>query len=57
MEEERIELSARERGRLKVLYAIEQGHLRQIDAARRRWGNWGVLRGDFSMGLGSTTSI
>jgi hypothetical protein len=35
MEEERIELSARERERLKVLHEVEQGHLRQIDAARR----------------------
>lgn len=35
MEEERIELSARERERLKVLYEVEQGHLRQIDAACR----------------------
>jgi hypothetical protein len=35
MEEERIELSARERERLKVLHEVEQGHLRQIDAAHR----------------------
>ncbi|MGC1684958.1 MAG: helix-turn-helix domain-containing protein, partial [Candidatus Acidiferrales bacterium] len=35
MEEERIELSARERERLKVLHEIERGHLRQIDAAHR----------------------
>jgi hypothetical protein len=35
MEEERIELSARERERLKVLHEVEQKHLRQIDAARR----------------------
>jgi hypothetical protein len=35
MEEERIELSARERERLKVLHEVEQGHLRQIDAAQR----------------------
>ena len=35
MEEERIELSARERERLKVLHEVEQGHLRAIDAARR----------------------
>jgi hypothetical protein len=35
MEPERIELSARERERLKILHAVEQGHLRQIEAARR----------------------
>ena len=35
MELERIELSARERERLKVLHEVEQGHLRQIEAARR----------------------
>ena len=35
MDEERIELSARERERLKVLHEVEQKHLRQIDAARR----------------------
>jgi transposase len=35
MEEERIELSARERERLKVLHEVEQKHLRQMDAARR----------------------
>jgi hypothetical protein len=35
MEEERIELSARERERLKVLHEVEQRHLRQIDAAHR----------------------
>jgi hypothetical protein len=35
MEEERIELSTRERERLKVLHEVEQGHLRQLDAARR----------------------
>jgi hypothetical protein len=35
MEEERIELSARERERLKVLHEVEQGHLRQVDAAHR----------------------
>jgi Winged helix-turn helix len=35
MEEERIELSTRERERLKVLHEVEQGHLRQMDAARR----------------------
>jgi hypothetical protein len=35
MEEERIELNARERERLKILHEVEQGHLRQIDAARR----------------------
>jgi hypothetical protein len=34
MEEERIELSTRERERLKILHEVEQGHLRQIDAAR-----------------------
>ena len=35
METERIELSARERERLKVLHEIEQGHLKQIEAAQR----------------------
>ena len=35
MEEERIELSTRERERLKVLHEVEQGHLRQIGAAHR----------------------
>ena len=35
MEEERIELSARERERLKVLHEVEQAHLRQRDAAHR----------------------
>lgn len=35
MEPERIELSARERERLKVLHEVEEGHLKQIEAARR----------------------
>jgi hypothetical protein len=35
MQEERIELSKKERERLKVLHEIRQGHLRQIDAAHR----------------------
>jgi len=35
MEPERIELNARERERLKVLHEVEQGHLKQIEAARR----------------------
>lgn len=35
MEPERIELSARERERLKVLHEVEQGHLKQIEAAER----------------------
>jgi len=35
MAEERMALSAKERERLKVLYEITQGHLRQIDAAHR----------------------
>jgi transposase len=35
MEEERIELSARERERLKVLHEVEQGHLKQVEAAQR----------------------
>jgi hypothetical protein len=35
MEEERIELSGKERERLKVLHEVEQGHLRQIEGARR----------------------
>jgi hypothetical protein len=33
MEEKRIELSARVRERLRALNEVEQGHLRQIDAA------------------------
>lgn len=35
MEPERIDLSAKERERLKVLHEIEQGHLQQVEAARR----------------------
>jgi len=35
MEEERINLSQRERDRLRVLHELEQGHLRQREAARR----------------------
>ena len=35
MEEERIELNAKERERLKILHEVERGHLPQIDAARR----------------------
>ena len=35
MEPERIELSASERERLKVLQQVEEGHLKQIEAARR----------------------
>jgi winged helix-turn helix protein len=35
MEPERIDLSAKERERLKVLHEIEQGHLTQVEAARR----------------------
>jgi hypothetical protein len=35
MDEERIELSAKDRERLKVLHEVERRHLRQIDAARR----------------------
>lgn len=35
MEPERIELSAKERERLKVLHEVEQGHLQQVEAARR----------------------
>jgi Helix-turn-helix domain len=35
MEPERIELSARERDRLKLLHEVEEGHLKQIEAARR----------------------
>ncbi len=34
MDEERIELTAKERERLKVLYEVERGHLPQIDGAR-----------------------
>ena len=32
---ERIELSGKERDRLKVLHEVEQGHLKQVEAARR----------------------
>lgn len=35
MEPERIELSQRERDRLKVLHEVEEGHLRQVEAARQ----------------------
>ena len=35
MEEERISMSTRERERWKVLQQVEEGHLRQIEAARR----------------------
>src|ERR1700728_4051537 len=35
METERIELSARERERLKVLQQVEEGQLKQVEAARR----------------------
>ena len=35
MEEERISMSTRERERLKVLQQVEEGHVRQIEAARR----------------------
>src|SRR5260370_19314480 len=35
MEAERIELSGKERDRLKVLHEVEQGHLKQVEAARR----------------------
>jgi transposase len=34
MEEERISMSRRERERLKVLQQVQEGHLRQIEAAR-----------------------
>ncbi len=33
--EERVELSQRERDRLKVLHEVEQGHLRQREAGDR----------------------
>jgi len=36
MHEERIELSARDRERLKVLHKVEQGHLRAIDAVESK---------------------
>jgi hypothetical protein len=35
MEPERIELSVKERERLKVLHEVEEGHLQQVEAARR----------------------
>src|SRR5579863_5166906 len=45
MEPERIELSAKERERLKVLQQVEEGHLKQIEAARRlRWTDRQVRR-------------
>ncbi len=34
MREERMELSERERDRLKVLHEVKQGHLKQVEAAR-----------------------
>jgi hypothetical protein len=30
MEEERIELSTKERERLKILHQVEEGHLKQV---------------------------
>jgi hypothetical protein len=35
MEQERISLSVRERERLKVLQQVEEGHLKQVEAAQR----------------------
>ena len=35
MEPERIELSVRERERLKVLHEVQEGHLKQVEAAQR----------------------
>ncbi len=35
MREERIELSQRERDRLKVLHQVEQGYLTQAEAGQR----------------------
>jgi hypothetical protein len=35
METERIELSARERERLKMMQQVEEGHVKQVEAARR----------------------
>jgi transposase len=35
MQEERINLSQRERDRLKVVHAVEEGHLRQTEGAQR----------------------
>jgi hypothetical protein len=35
METERIELSARKRERLKARQQVEEGHLKQVEAARR----------------------
>jgi len=48
MEPGRIELSQRERERLKVLHEVEQGHLTQVEGGRRlqlsdpaeRGGGW-----------------
>jgi hypothetical protein len=34
VETERIELSAKERERLKVLQQVEEGHVKQVEAAR-----------------------
>jgi Helix-turn-helix domain len=45
MEPERIELSQRERVRLKVLHEVERGHLPQVEASRRlRWSDRQVRR-------------
>jgi hypothetical protein len=35
MREERIELSHRERERLKVLHEVNEGHIKQYEAAER----------------------
>jgi hypothetical protein len=35
MEQERMELSQRERDRLKVLHEVEEGHLTQVEASAR----------------------
>jgi hypothetical protein len=35
MEDERVEMSTRERERMKVLHEVQQGHLKQVEAARR----------------------
>jgi len=35
MREERIELSQRERERLKVLHEVERGHLKQVEASQQ----------------------
>jgi len=58
MEPERIAWSSRERERLKVLHEVEEGHLKQVEAARRlrlsdrqvRRNHWNWVRAPNSPG-------